>query len=196
MNLLKCLKTDGITILQECQEIEKDLEKVYQSKIPFLLDNEHEKIYFVKFADEMPKISIPFGDFLCFGKIGFEKQYLVIDKYGKVFKYDFYYDDEEAKLIFVNSTLTAFYQSYCRYMAGIFMYKAEQSDESFSMAAEVERMTQFIQSFDPAAVENEDTYWSSQLFILEDGFAHLMHNALDRMLAMPKHNYQQSTHNE
>lgn len=195
MNLIKCLQTDGVTILKERQKEEKNLEKIYENELPLLLDNEHEKIYFVKFADEMPEIRIPFGDFLCFGKIGFEKQYFVIDKEGKIFKYDFYYENE-SNLVFVNSSLTAFYRSYCRYMAGIFMYKAHQKEEDFPMEAEVERITEFIKSFDPAAVENEQTYWSDQLCILEDGFAHLIHNAVDRMLGMPKHNYQQKKKNK
>lgn len=190
MNLLKCLQTDGITILKERQEEEKDLEKIYKSDLPLLLDNEHEGIYFVHFADEMPEIRIPFGDFLCFGKIGFEKQYFVIAQDGKVFKYDFIYEDE-SHFIFVNSSLSDFYRSYCRYMAGIFMYKAHQNDADFPMEAEVARISQFINDLDPSALENDETYWSNQLLTLEDGFAHLMHNAVNRIVGMPKHNYQQ-----
>lgn len=190
MNLLKCLQTDGVTILQERQSEEQDLETIYKSEIPQLLDNEHEQIYFVHFADEMPQIRIPFGDFWCFGKIGFERQYFVMDNEGKIFKYDFYYEGE-SNLVFVNSSLTAFFRSYCRYMAGIFMYKAHPTDADFPLEAEVERITHFIKDFDPAAVENEETYWSNQLFTLEDGFTHLIHNAVNRMLKMPKHNYEQ-----
>ncbi|MCP2040475.1 hypothetical protein L1281_001058 [Neisseria sp. HSC-16F19] len=189
MNLLKCLQTDGVTILKERQEEEKDLQKVYENGIPFLLDNEHEQIYFVKFADEMPEIRTSFGDFLCFGKMGFEKIYFVISQDGKVFKYDFCDDDTE-QLVFANSSLWDFVRSYSRLMAGIFMYKAFQSDNDFPIQKAVEQIADFIQNLDPAALEQEENFWPHQLFVLEDGFAHLAHNAVSRKIGMPKHNYE------
>lgn len=189
MNILKCLKTDGVTILRECQPQERDLEKVYESGLPLLLDNPHENIYFVKFADEMPQIRILFGDFHCFGKISLEKMYFVIDKEERIFVYDFN-DSENITLTFVNSSLWDFVYSYLRYMAGIFMYKAHKDKKDFPLEDEVERISEFIQKLDPTALEKEENYWPHQLYVLEDGFAHFGHNVVSRNVGLPMHNYE------
>lgn len=141
--------------------------------MPWLLDNAHERLCFVRFEDEMPATRTPLGDFFCFGKSGYEKTYFVTDAGGAVCQYECGCA-AAPRLVFVNSTLAHFVRSYSRYMAGMFMHKAHRGEAAFSMAQMAGEIAAFSQGLDAPAMADGAHYWPQHLHELEDGFAHLL----------------------
>lgn len=182
MNLMQSLQANGITILQApvvslgCA----DYESLAGNGLSFLEDYPNEQVYFVRFPDEMVTIHTPAGDFQCFGCYG-EAGYFVIDQSGKVGLFFSRENDFDRAWVLVNRSLSLFAKCYCRFMAGVFALKAD-FDQEYQADEEVQAIAGYITSVDAEAMQ-EGAFWPHWLYVLEDGFFHLMHNLLHRTLS-------------
>lgn len=109
-----------------------------------------------------------------------EAGYFVIDEASKVGLFFSRENDFDQAWVPVNRSLGQFAKCYCRFMAGVFALKAD-FDQPYQADGEVQAIAGYIAAVDAEAMQ-EGAFWPHWLYVLEDGFFHLMHNLLHRAL--------------
>ncbi|MDO4879171.1 MAG: SUKH-4 family immunity protein [Neisseria sp.] len=186
LDLSRALSADGIAVLQIPLEGEgRDL-------IALLIDYPTAGFYFARFSDETVSVDTPWGEACCFGKYGYGGAYFIIGEDGRVRLYSPEAENAwERPLVFANSSLTLFVQTYCRLMAAVFRLKAGFAGKGGLHEggdAAARDLNRWLEQADPGAAA-EGAFWPLPLYELADGFFPLMGNPVSRHIGMPEHRY-------
>lgn len=197
-DLHRALTADGIAISRPADYVsgkKASLEDYYRDVIALLTDYTPARFYFVRFSDKTVSIDTPLGEARCFGKYGYGGAYFVVGADGRVWLYSPEAENAwDKELVFANSSLDLFVQTYCRLMAAVFQLKSGFVVEGGlpkDGEVTVKNLTCWLEQADPEAVA-EDAFWGLLLYELEDGFFPLMDNPVTRDVGMPEHRYLES----
>ena len=196
-DLHRALTADGIAICRPADYVsgkKASLEDYCRDVIALLTDYPPARFYFVRFSDETISIDTPFGEARCFGKYGYGGAYFVVGADGRVWLYSPEAENDwEKELVFANSSLDLFVQTYCRLMAEVFLLKSGFVVKGgLPKNGEIaENLIRWLEQADSEAAA-EDAFWGQLLYELEDGFFPLMDNPVTRDVGMPEHRYLES----